>query len=61
MQQYTKNNPVKTVKSKDSYKLEDFQFKAKLGKDDAFGNIYLVELDPTLYQVEDLNNPLFGK
>ena len=35
------------IRTKDRYKLEDFQIKVKLGKG-AFGNVYLVELDPAL-------------
>ena len=40
-------NSAKFVKVKDEYELKDFKIVVKLGKG-AFGNVYLVELDPGL-------------
>lgn len=42
---------------KDEYKLEDFTIKVKLGKG-AFGNVYLVELDPSLNAAPNQTKPL---
>lgn len=46
--------PVQTpncfIKTKDEYVLEDFRIVVKLGNG-AFGNVYLVELNPALNQV----------
>ena len=48
------------IKTKDQYTLSDFKVKLKLGKG-AFGNVYLVELDPKLNAVVDSTSPLAGK
>ena len=54
------SSPIHFVKTKDTYKLEDFKIQVKLGKG-AFGNVYLVELDPALNQVKNEKNPQQGK
>ena len=48
------------IKTKGSYNLEDFKIKTKLGKG-AFGNVYLVELDPNMNAVKNSKNPHIGK
>lgn len=40
-------NSTRFMKAKDEYELKDFKIVVKLGKG-AFGNVYLVELDPRL-------------
>ena len=57
---YIDSSPIQFIKTKDSYKLEDFKIQVKLGKG-AFGNVYLVELDPALNQIKNENSPLVGK
>ena len=42
---------------KDEYCLEDFTIKVKLGKG-AFGNVYLVELDPKMNAAPNQTEPL---
>ena len=53
----TVSSPGKFVKVKDEYKLADFRIKVKLGKG-AFGNVYLVELDPSLNGAPNQEQPL---
>ena len=49
--------PRRFVKVKDKYQLEDFRIVVKLGKG-AFGNVYLVELDPSLNAAQNQQAPL---
>ena len=41
------NSASRFIKTKDEYELKDFRIITKLGKG-AFGNVYLVELDPRM-------------
>lgn len=45
------------VKMKDAYVLEDFKIVVKLGKG-AFGNVYLIELDPSLNAAPNQTSPM---
>lgn len=53
------NAPARSrfVKTKDEYLLEDFKIVVKLGKG-AFGNVYLIELDPSLNAAPNQTRPM---
>ena len=56
-QSATSTNAPKFIKAKNEYELRDFKIIVKLGKG-AFGNVYLVELDPRLNRSPNQGQPL---